>query len=76
MLTALEITGGVWDYVLFLGQPIIALALGLVVAIYGLANQMKKVLQTLSTHQKNTKTQGFWRVKTQKNKGNDISGPL
>ncbi|WP_298471780.1 gluconate:H+ symporter [uncultured Psychrobacillus sp.] len=41
-LTALEVTGGVWEYVLFLGQPIIALALGLVVAIYGLANQMKK----------------------------------
>ncbi|MGB2873833.1 GntP family permease, partial [Psychrobacillus psychrotolerans] len=41
-LSALEITGGVWDYVLFLGQPIIALALGLVAAIYGLANYMKR----------------------------------
>lgn len=41
-LTALEITGGAWDYVLFLGQPIIALALGLVAAIYGLANHMKR----------------------------------
>lgn len=41
-LTALEISGGAIDYLLFLGKPVIAVALGLVAAIYALANRMKR----------------------------------
>ncbi|MBM7706462.1 GntP family permease [Chryseomicrobium aureum] len=41
-LTALEISGGAIDYLLFLGKPVIAVALGLVAAIYALANRLKR----------------------------------
>ncbi len=41
-IDAAGLSGGVWDYIIFLGKPIIALAIGLVAAIYGLANHMKK----------------------------------
>lgn len=41
-MTALEISGGAIDYLLFLGKPIIAVALGLVAAIYALAGYLKR----------------------------------
>ncbi|MEK4030473.1 gluconate:H+ symporter [Pseudobacillus sp. FSL P4-0506] len=41
-LSAMEIKGGWIDYLLFLGQPIIAVGLSLVAAIYALAGHMKR----------------------------------
>ena len=41
-LTALELTEGWYDYIIFLGKPIIAVGLSLIVAIYGLARHWKR----------------------------------
>lgn len=41
-LQALELTEGIYGIVLFFGQPIIAVAIGLLFAIYGLAVDMSK----------------------------------
>ncbi|MEK5206894.1 GntP family permease [Psychrobacillus sp. FSL H8-0510] len=41
-LTALEITGGIYDYLIFLGQPIIAVGLAVIAAIYALAGRWSR----------------------------------
>ncbi|MFC4410454.1 GntP family permease [Chungangia koreensis] len=41
-LSAMELSGGWVDYVLFLGQPIIAVGLALVAAIYALAGDLRR----------------------------------
>lgn len=41
-LSALEITGGIYDYIIFLGQPIIAVGLAVIAAIYALAGRWSR----------------------------------
>lgn len=41
-LTALEKTGGLYDYIIFLGQPVIAVGLAVIAAIYALAGRMNR----------------------------------
>lgn len=41
-LTALDISGGIYDYLIFLGQPIIAVGLAVIAAIYALAGRWSR----------------------------------
>lgn len=41
-LSALDITGGIYDYLIFLGQPIIAVGLAVIAAIYALAGRWSR----------------------------------
>lgn len=41
-LSALELTGGIYDYIIFLGQPVIAVGLAVIAAIYALAGRMNR----------------------------------
>lgn len=42
LLAALELSGGIYDYITFLGSPIIAVGIGLIFAIYGLYGHVKQ----------------------------------
>ncbi|RWR06528.1 gluconate:H+ symporter [Siminovitchia fortis] len=42
LLAALELTGGIYDYITFIGSPIIAVGIGLIFAIYGLYGHVKQ----------------------------------
>lgn len=42
VLSAMEIQGGFYDYLLFLGSPVIAVGIGLLVALYGLFGHLRR----------------------------------
>lgn len=41
-IAALKLEGGVYDYITFIGSPVIAVGIGLIVAIYGLFNHVRR----------------------------------
>ncbi len=57
-LSALELKEGIYSIILFLGQPIIAVAIGLLVAIYTLSNQLGRK-QTLNEMEKGIQDAGI-----------------
>lgn len=57
-LAALELTEGIFGILIFLGQPIIAVALGLIIAIYALAAQRDR-LETLDEMEKGIQDAGI-----------------
>ncbi|KKK39790.1 gluconate permease [Mesobacillus campisalis] len=57
-LAALELTQGIYGILIFLGQPIIAVAIGLIVAIYALARQRGR-LETLEEMEKGIQDAGI-----------------
>jgi len=42
LISALKLTGGVYDYLTFIGNPVIAVGIGLIFAIYGLYRHVKQ----------------------------------
>lgn len=42
ILSALELKGGVYDYFIFLGSPVIAVGIGLLIALYGLFGHLRR----------------------------------
>lgn len=42
ILSAMELKGGLFDYVLFLGSPVIAVGIGLLIALYGLFGHLRR----------------------------------
>lgn len=57
-IAAMEISGGFYDILAFFGQPIIAVGIGLIAAIYALANNLKRS-ETLERMEEGVKTAGI-----------------
>lgn len=42
ILSAMELKGGLYDYLIFLGSPVIAVGIGLLIALYGLFGHLRR----------------------------------
>lgn len=58
VLTAMKVTGSVVDGLIFLGSPVIAVGIGLIVAIYGLAGKYSRS-ETLDLMERGIKSAGI-----------------
>ncbi|MED0716600.1 gluconate:H+ symporter [Aeribacillus composti] len=57
-VTALKLKGGIYDYITFLGSPIIAVGIGLIFSIYGLYHHVKRS-EALDQMEEGIKTSGI-----------------
>ncbi len=57
-ISALELKGGIYDYITFIGSPVIAVGIGLIFSIYGLYNHVKRS-EALDHMEEGIKTSGI-----------------
>jgi len=57
-ISALELKGGIYDYITFIGSPVIAVGIGLIFSIYGLYNHVKRS-EALDHMEEGIKTAGI-----------------